>query len=521
MERMRLSAESPAAGQPYHVRRRGPESHAFGAAAIPAYTSPHRIDKEGPVVMKSADGGGRLSPLPYRADSAELFEAIADEPWAVFLDSGRPRITAGRLDILAARPFATLVSRGGMTEIRRLGEARLSPADPFGLLRQALAADGQTTSLPFAGGAIGYFAYDLARRIEHLPAHARDAEGIPEMAVGLYDWAVVVDHQEKRSWLVSAGRDPRTAAAWDRLVELFSDPPPPPPRQPFRVTGPVSRNFDATSYRRAFSRIKRYISAGDCYQVNLAQRFAAPTAGDAWLGYQALRRLNPAPYSAYLNHPAARILSTSPERFLEARGGRVETRPIKGTRPRAAAPEADAALARELCASVKDRAENLMIVDLLRNDLGKVCTPGSVAVPRLFGLESFATVHHLVSTVTGRLAPGLDTVALLRAAFPGGSITGAPKLRAMQIIEELEPDRRGVYCGAIGWLGFNGDMDTSIAIRTLVSSEGRLRFWAGGGIVADSQAEAEYQECLDKAAALLRFLEQHGGVLDSRSAGHS
>jgi para-aminobenzoate synthetase component 1 len=196
----------------------------------------------------------------------------------------------------------------------------------------------------------------------------------------------------------------------------------------------------------------------------------------------------------------------------------VETRPIKGTRPRAAAPEADSALARELRESVKDRAENLMIVDLLRNDLGKVCAPGSVQVPRLFALESFATVHHLVSTVTGQLADGLDAVALLRAAFPGGSITGAPKLRAMEIIEELEPHRRGVYCGAIGWLGFNGDMDTNIAIRTLVSSEGQARFWAGGGIVADSRAEAEFQECLDKAAAMLRLMEQHRNAEGGQAA---
>jgi para-aminobenzoate synthetase component I len=479
---------------------------------------------------------GRLSPLPYVPDSAELFEAIADEPWAVFLDSGRPRTTAGRMDILAARPFATLVTRGGMTEIRRSGlsplsDASLSPGDPFELLRQLLDADGRPGPLPFAGGAIGYFAYDLARRIERLPVLAQDAEALPEMAVGIYDWAVVVDHEAKRSWLVSAGRDPRTEAAWDRLVALFSAPLLPGPRQPFRVTGPVAPNFDAAAYWRAFSRIQRYIAAGDCYQVNLAQRFAAPVAGDHWLGYQDLRRLNPAPYSAYLHHPAARVLSSSPERFLALRGGRVETRPIKGTRPRAASPEADAALAGELRASPKDRAENLMIVDLLRNDLGKVCVPGSVAVPRLFEVESFATVHHLVSTVTGRLAAGVDAVALLRAAFPGGSITGAPKLRAMEIIEELEPQRRGVYCGAIGWLGFNGDMDTSVAIRTLVGSAGRLRFWAGGGIagrlrfwagggiVADSRLESEYQECLDKAAAMLRFMERHRAT-GSEAAGN-
>lgn len=452
-----------------------------------------------------------ITSIPYRQDSAELFEAIADEPWAVFLDSGRPRSTAGRMDILAARPYATLVTRGGMTEIRRFGEVTLSPADPFELLRHYLAADGQPTSLPFAGGAIGYFAYDLGRRIERLPTKSRDAEGIPEMAVGLYDWAVVVDHERGESRLVAAGRDPRTEADWNGLLALFSDPPLPVFRRPFRVTGEISINFDRNDYQQAFSRIQRYIAAGDCYQVNLAQRFSVPVSGDHWLGYQALRRLNPAPYSAYLNHPAVRILSSSPERFLEVKQGRVETKPIKGTRPRAAAPEADSALVRELKSSEKDRAENLMIVDLLRNDLGKVCTPGSMAVPRLFEIESFATVHHLVSTVTGHLADGVDAVALLRAAFPGGSITGAPKLRAMEIIEELEPHRRGVYCGAVGWLGFNGDMDSNITIRTMVSSDSQLRFWAGGGIVADSRADEEYQECMDKAAAMLRLVRECGG----------
>ncbi len=462
----------------------------------------------------------RLSPLPYRQDSAELFEAIANEPWAVFLDSGRPRSTAGRMDILAARPFTTLVTRGGMTEIRRGGEASLSPDDPFELLRRHLAVDGVPTPLPFAGGAIGYFGYDLGRRIERLPNRARDAEAIPEMALGIYDWAVVVDHERRESWLVSAGRDARTATSWDALVELFSDPRPPRPRPPFRVTAPVTMNFDRETYRRAFARIQRYISAGDCYQVNLAQRFSAPATGDHWLGYQALRRLNPAPFSAYLNHPAVRILSSSPECFLEVRTGRVETKPIKGTRPRAAAPDADARLAGELRNSVKDRAENLMIVDLLRNDLGKACVPGSVAVPRLFEVESYATVHHLVSTVTGRLAEGMDAVGLLRASFPGGSITGAPKLRAMEIIEELEPDRRGVYCGAIGWLGFNGNLGSNIAIRTLVSANGQMRFWAGGGIVADSQADEEYQECLDKADALLRLVRECGGMeTDGHCAG--
>lgn len=456
----------------------------------------------------------RLTPIPYREDSAELFEAIADEPWAVFLDSGRPHSTsgqfAGRIDILAARPFITLVSRGGITEIRQSGQVKHASEDPFVLLRQYLAVDALPTTLPFAGGAIGYFGYDLARRIERLSGQPDETDTVPDMVVGIYDWAVVVDHEQRASWLVAAGRDAHTAVSWESLVALFKQPVLPAARSPFTV-GAVVCNFSSDAYLLAFARIQHYIKAGDCYQVNLAQRFTAPVSGDHWLGYQALRRLNPAPYSAYLNLPGVCVLSSSPERFLAVRQGVVETKPIKGTRPRAASAEVDAALAQELQASEKDRAENLMIVDLLRNDLGKVCAPGSVAVPHLFEIESFATVHHLVSTVTGQLAEGGDAVGLLRAAFPGGSITGAPKLRAMQIIEELEPNRRGVYCGAIGWLGFNGDMDSNIAIRTLVSSNGELQFWAGGGIVADSQADAEYRECFDKAEAMLSLVRECGG----------
>jgi para-aminobenzoate synthetase component I len=260
-------------------------------------------------------------------------------------------------------------------------------------------------------------------------------------------------------------------------------------------------------YLEALARIRDYLIAGDCYQVNLAQRFAAPAAGDPWTAYRRLRVLNAAPFGAYLQTPDAHLLCSSPERFLWVRDGRVETRPIKGTRPRATDPDEDARLAESLRLSPKDRAENLMIVDLLRNDLGRVCATGSLQVPGLFEIERFARVHHLVSTVTGRLAAGRTALDLLRAAFPGGSITGAPKRRAMEIIEELEPHRRGVYCGAIGYLGFDGAMDTNIAIRTLIHSDGVVRCWAGGGIVADSDPESEYRETYDKAAPLLDLLQ--------------
>jgi para-aminobenzoate synthetase component 1 len=453
-----------------------------------------------------------LTELPYRPDSASLFEAIADLPWAVFLDSGRHHPGQSRYDILSAQPYVRLITRGKLTEIDADG-VELSRDDPFALLRAALAADSRCASfLPFCGGAIGYFGYDLARRIERLPVSADDAERVPEMAIGIYDWAVVVDHLEQRTWLVGQGRDPETDLKWGRLVTLFSAPGEERRRAAFRVTSSVVSNLSRERYGAAFERIARYIDQGDCYQVNLAQRFGARASGDAWLAYQGMRVLNPAPFSAYLSTPYVQVLCASPERFLEVRDGRVETKPIKGTRPRAGHARLDAELVQALRKSEKDRAENVMIVDLLRNDLSKNCRRGSVRVPKLFDVESFATVHHLVSTVTGELAPGRDAIDLLRGAFPGGSITGAPKMRAMQIIEELEPHRRGVYCGAIGYLGFDGNMDLNIAIRTMVYSRGEVRLWAGGGIVADSNVDEEYQETFDKAAAMLKLLEQSAAV---------
>ncbi|MEQ8663295.1 MAG: aminodeoxychorismate synthase component I, partial [Gammaproteobacteria bacterium] len=271
----------------------------------------------------------------------------------------------------------------------------------------------------------------------------------------------------------------------------------------FVVTSSVQPEIGFADYAAAFARIARYIRDGDCYQVNYAQRFSAAASGDAWDAYQRLRLLNGAPFAAFMRLPGAAVLSSSPERFIEVRGEVVETRPIKGTRGRSGDPARDAELAGELATSVKDRAENVMIVDLLRNDIGKTCAIGSVSVPRLFEVETYARVHHLVSTVRGRLRAGSGPLELLRGCFPGGSITGAPKRRAMEIIEELEPTRRNVYCGSLGYVSHDGQMDTNIAIRTLLYTAGRLYCWAGGGIVVDSVLEDEYQESLDKAAAML------------------
>ncbi len=457
-----------------------------------------------------AEARPKIEALPYCEDSAALFMPWAERPWAVFLDSGFPHSRQGRYDIIAADPMATLATRGKLTEIRAGEDIRLSPANPFDLVKEMLGATAEGCGeLPFCGGAIGYFGYDLARRLEKLPTLAADAENIPDLVVGIYDWALIVDHRERRTWLVSAGRDPATAARWPHLRHAFGQIQTIGwPRPGFSVDGETVSNMDRGIYEQAFQRIQHYIREGDCYQVNLAQRFSAPCQGAPWTAYETLRHINPAPFSAFLNFPGVQVLSSSPERFLKANGGRVETKPIKGTRPRSPNPEEDMYSIQALQESAKDRAENLMIVDLLRNDLGKNCLPGSVHVPELFAVESYATVHHLVSTVRGKLQPGHHALDLLRDCFPGGSITGAPKIRSMEIIEELEPNRRGVYCGAIAYVGFDGNMDSNIAIRTLVHSDGSIRFWAGGGIVADSEMEREYQECFHKAAAMLTLLEQ-------------
>jgi para-aminobenzoate synthetase component 1 len=325
------------------------------------------------------------------------------------------------------------------------------------------------------------------------------------MAVGIYRWAVIVDHQQQQSWLLAYDLDNQQLTA---LQQQFSQLSAISSADSFKVQSAPLSNMDKPAYAQAFSKIKSYLLEGDCYQVNLTQRFSSPCQGDPWQAYQVLRKINAAPFSAYLNLPDVQVLSSSPERFLQVTGRRVETKPIKGTRPRSTSATEDARLIAELAGSEKDRAENVMIVDLLRNDLGKTCRDGTVRTPVLFDVESYATVHHLVSTVTGELAAKQHAVDLLRSCFPGGSITGAPKIRAMEIIEELEPHRRGIYCGAIGYIGFDGNMDTNIVIRTLIHNQGSIRFWVGGGIVNDSELDAEYQECFDKAQALLQLLKQ-------------
>lgn len=425
--------------------------------------------------------------LPYLNDAASYFAALADLPCPAWLDSSG----MGRFDIITAAPQRSLTS-ASFTSVRdALGE-RVSPME----------------NVPFAGGALGYWSYDLACQ----PTASGHEDTLPQMSLGIYDWALVLDHQVRTARLVSHLRYPETAQQLPEILQRLQSGRNP-TRDHFRVQGKISCNFSRSSYAQAFAAVQDYLQSGDCYQVNLAQRFSALATGDALPAYLQLRRISPAPYSAFLSLPQGQVLCASPERFIRVSNGQVETRPIKGTRPRAEDTERDRQLADELRYHPKDRAENLMIVDLLRNDLGKNCEIGSVCVPKLFDVESYARVHHLVSTVQGKLAAGRDALDMLEGCFPGGSITGAPKRRAMQIIEQLEPDPRGLYCGAIGYLGFDGNMDSNIVIRTLVYSKGEIRCWAGGGLVADSQCDAEYQETLDKASAMLDLLIHYGGEI--------
>ncbi|MEG5263581.1 aminodeoxychorismate synthase component I [Pseudomonas sp. JDS28PS106] len=440
-----------------------------------------------------------LYPLSYSVNPADAFAKVRHAPGAILLDSGRPLAERGRFDIISAWPVQQWLAGTGETGAEYLQQLRA------GLARLGKAQLPQGSELPFAGGVLGYLSYDFGRRLERQPDNAVDDLHLPDACIGLYTWAVVTDHETRTTQLVC--HPSLEAGEARRLRELFAQPADQNPAG-FQLTSAFQAHISRDDYRVAFERIQAYIQAGDCYQVNFAQRFQAECDGDPWAAYCALREACPTPFSGYVSLPdGGAILSLSPERFISVNQGQVETRPIKGTRPRGRDAEEDAAYGRELLASPKDRAENLMIVDLLRNDLGRSCKVGSVKVPELFSLESYPNVHHLVSSVTGELAQGRDALDLIAGSFPGGSITGAPKIRAMQIIDELEPRRRGLYCGSLMYMDVRGYMDSSIAIRSLLVKDGTVSCWGGGGIVADSECEAEYQETFTKVRVLMQTLE--------------
>ena len=476
--------------------------------------------------MNKADSSTQRVPLVVEIhnppSAPRAFELFRDKPFSFFLDSGMDPQKLGRYSFMGSDPFLVMRSRG--REISLLspeGEKTVfgNPFDVLGELLREYRLDGNPTTLPFVGGAVGYLSYDLCHFIEKLPSTTVDDLQLPECYLAFYDAVIVFDHLEGRAYVAATGfperggsRKARAGARLEELRRLLAETPRPEDYedeyfdQP--VSGPVGlrSNFTHEGYIEAVETAREYIGAGDIFQVNLSQRFEADMPLPPYELHRRLRRINPAPFASYLNFDGVTVVSASPERFLRVRNDLVETRPIKGTRPRGKDPMSDQALAQELVHSIKDRAEHVMIVDLERNDLGRVCRYGTVTVSELMALEKYATVFHLTSTVEGRLRPGKGVIDLLKATFPGGSITGAPKVRAMEIIDELEPTRRSVYTGSIGYLGFDGGLDLNIVIRTILVKEGRAYFQVGGAVIYDSDPEGEYVETLDKAKALIHAL---------------
>ena len=465
-----------------------------------------------------------LVPMP---DSEAVFARLAVRPHCLFLDSARRDHQLGRYSYIAVDPFDYL-------------EVSSQDRHGFDLLEERMSAfDASLTTShcedlpPFQGGIAGLFGYDLAYSLERLPQVRHDEFQVPALAVGFYDAVVAFDNEQNRAWIISQGlphqdHAARQQRAEERLLQLESwiyDEPDVSSRVDevadhqrlamdsgaacFDVPGPpgLVSNFSADGYCEAVARAVEYIHAGDIFQVNLSQRLLYPAHDDSVSLYLRLRRCNAAPFAGYFQTNDFQVVSASPERFLQVQDGLVEARPIKGTRRRSSHPIADLFTADDLRGSEKDLAENVMIVDLLRNDLSKVCTPESVYVSDLCRLETYEYVQHLVSVVRGKLAEGMTTLDLLRATFPGGSITGAPKVRAMEIIAELEPTARGPYCGSMGYIGFNGTMDLSILIRTIIAGKGWWQFPVGGGVVAQSTPRNEYVETWDKAIGMIRALQ--------------
>jgi len=358
--------------------------------------------------------------------------------------------------------------------------------------------------LPFYGGAIGFVSYDYASVLERLPTHAQQDVSLPYFAFGFYSWAIIVDHLLQQSFFVCCLHDKLAQEKFLWLMDLLNASPL--TNAPFKLIQPFRSNLTFPEYQQRLTHIANYIHDGECYQINFAQRFAADYSGSSYSAYQYLQQHNPAPFSAYLHTPYGDILSCSPERFIKVHHKKVETKPIKGTRPRGKTIDEDKQYAQQLLNSEKDQAENLMIVDLMRNDLSKVCKPFSIKVPKLCELESFTNVHHLVSTIHGELTDDKNAIDILQACFPGGSITGTPKVRAMQIIDELEPHKRNIYCGSILYIDILGNMDSNIAIRTLLCQNNHIYVYGGGGIVADSDIEQEYQESINKVQNIIELL---------------
>ncbi|MHB8763375.1 MAG: aminodeoxychorismate synthase component I [Deferrisomatales bacterium] len=459
----------------------------------------------------------KIRALPSGFCAEQAFVALATRPYPAFLDGAGGPGRFARRSYVAAEPFLVVHGKAGAAQLvwPRTGRRESWRGNPFDLLRRLLREHPARDPGPFPlapGGAIGYLAYDLFPQVEPVTQRAVDDLGMPDLFLAFYDQVACFDHETGgAAAATSEWGGPGPEIAWEAL------PAAPPLADPSHPAGPLRSGFTRDGYRQAILRAKEHIAAGDVYQINLSQRFTARYGGDPVEFYRRLRRASPAPFGAALFPDGFAVLSNSPERYLLIDGDAIETRPIKGTRPRGRTPEEDRALADELRACPKERAEHVMIVDLERNDLGRVCAYATVHVPEFEVVESYANVHHLVSTVAGRVHPSRDVVDCIRNSFPGGSITGAPKVRALEVIDELEPTARGAYCGSIGYIDFAGRVDLNIAIRTAIYRDGQLHFQAGGGIVADSDPDAEYEETLTKAQSFLKALTGQGRVWEQES----
>jgi len=477
-----------------------------------------------------------LDPVELRQPFWRYFELLRERPYAFLLDSAREAAGHGRWSFMGADPVAVLAAKRVGPDAPRLARIAISwpgggpdgrpradrelIGDPLAELRRLLAEHAPTLArspMPLLGGAVGYVGYEAGHFVERLPDRGRDDLGQPDLLFALHDLVLGHDAASGETYLSTIGRGAgereagaaarRRRDAWLALLDHASPAARPRPAADAPRPLEVSAHFDRPGYAAAVETCKRHIERGDAFEICLTHRREAAFEGDPLELYERLREVSPSPYAAYLALPSAQVICSSPECFLRMDAdGRVESRPIKGTRPRGETPALDQALASELAQSPKDRAENLMIVDLVRNDLGRVCRIGSVHVPDLTRVEQHPTLFQLTSTIAGRLEPGRDALDLVRAAFPGGSMTGAPKIAAMKIIDALEPVKRGIYSGSIGYLDYGGALSLNIVIRTIVVRGGRAYWNVGGAIVADSDPFDEYDETLDKAYALERAL---------------
>ncbi len=443
-----------------------------------------------------------------------LFKELQGSPYSFFLDSVIGHRGQGRFSFSGCEPFLVFKSkRDSVTLEWNDGRRESLRSNPFLILKDLfrrftiVSGPTQEYGIPFIGGGVGYFGYDMKDFIEQLPDISKDDLALPDCIIGFYDTVLAFDHFKNKSYLAGVEFEGirtdakikfKAALSLNRDMRHF--------KKMVHAPSALSSNFTKADYMKTVEKAKEYIAKGDIYQVNLSQRFESDLKGEPYELYLRLREASPAPFASYLNFEDVIVISSSPERFLMKKGSYVETRPIKGTAPRSSDPLADELNEITLKESYKDRAEHIMIVDLERNDLGRVCEYGSVKPTEFITLEKYSTVFHLVSTVAGKLKEGLGPVDCMTAAFPGGSITGAPKVRSMEVIEELEPVKRSLYTGAIGYISFDGNMDTSIVIRTIVVKGDKLYFQVGGGIVADSDPEKEYYETLDKAEGIIRAL---------------